>query len=83
MTSSSRPLDSATDATTREQIDALLDEALKESFPASDSIAIGSGTTAIKQNHRDRVAASKESPKADAEVRNVADGIANAGDTTA
>jgi hypothetical protein len=31
-----------------ERIDALLDEALEESFPASDSGAISSGITAIK-----------------------------------
>lgn len=35
-------------ATRRERIDALLDEALEESFPASDSGAISSSTTAIK-----------------------------------
>ena len=34
---------------TRERIDALLDEALQETFPASDSSAIGSGIAEIKQ----------------------------------
>jgi hypothetical protein len=38
----------------RERIDALLDEALAESFPASDPSAIGSGIAAIKQEHRER-----------------------------
>lgn len=41
-------------ATKRERIDALLDEALVESFPASDSSSISSGTTAIKNERRDR-----------------------------
>jgi hypothetical protein len=35
----------------RERIDALLDEALKETFPASDPLAIGSVTAAIKKEH--------------------------------
>jgi hypothetical protein len=48
-----------------EQIDALLDEALMESFPASDSSAIGSGTTAIKQNHHELHAAAESTPLAD------------------
>ena len=38
--------------TSRERIDALLDEALMESFPASDSSAIGSGMAAIKEERR-------------------------------
>lgn len=37
----------------RERIDALLDEALQETFPASDSSAIGSGLAAIKQEDRE------------------------------
>jgi hypothetical protein len=41
-------------SSSRQRIDALLDEALAESFPASDSSAIGSGTAAIKQEHRER-----------------------------
>lgn len=44
----------------RERIDALLDEALVESFPASDSSAIGSGTAAIKQEHRERRAEGRQ-----------------------
>lgn len=44
----------ASGATERERIDALLDEALKESFPASDSSSISSGTTAIKYEQRRR-----------------------------
>ena len=40
--------------TARERIDALLDEALKETFPASDSSAIGSGIAVIKQEQRER-----------------------------
>lgn len=50
-----RPSDPAP-ATERERIDALLDEALEESFPASDSGSISSGTTAIKNERRDRAA---------------------------
>lgn len=41
-------------ATRRERIDVLLDEALEESFPASDSSAISSSTTAIRNERRDR-----------------------------
>lgn len=55
MTISSKQPDAESEATARERIDALLDEALMESFPASDSCAIGSGTAAIKQNYRERV----------------------------
>lgn len=53
MGSSDKP-SPAPDASARERIDALLDEALKESFPASDSSAIGSGISAIKQEDRQR-----------------------------
>lgn len=42
------------ESTARERIDALLDQALTESFPASDSSAIGSSIAAIKQEDRDR-----------------------------
>lgn len=42
------------DRTSRERIDARLDEALAESFPASDSSAIVSSIASIKQEHRDR-----------------------------
>jgi hypothetical protein len=35
----------------RERIDALLDDALMDTFPASDPTAIGSGTAAIKKEH--------------------------------
>ena len=40
--------------TSRERIDALLDEALAETFPASDSSAIASGIALIKREHRER-----------------------------
>lgn len=53
---STKPSDHPTAPTTRrERIDLLLDEALEESFPASDSSAIGSSTTAIRNERRDRV----------------------------
>ena len=55
MTTSPKQHDAESDVTVRERIDALLDEALMESFPASDSCAIGSGTTAIKQEYREGV----------------------------
>jgi hypothetical protein len=45
--------DPASKPGSRERIDALLDEALAESFPASDSSAISSGVAAIKQEHRE------------------------------
>lgn len=47
-------------ATKRERIDALLDEALMESFPASDSIAISSGVAVIKEEHRNRDATDQQ-----------------------
>lgn len=47
-------------SSSRERIDALLDEALVESFPASDSSAIGSGIAAIKQEHRERKAEGRQ-----------------------
>jgi hypothetical protein len=37
----------------RERIDALLDEALMETFPASDPTAIGSGVAAIKKEQHE------------------------------
>lgn len=55
MTPSSKHPDPAAASTPRERIDALLDEALRESFPASDSSAIGTGTTAVKREHRERM----------------------------
>ena len=42
------------ESSVRERIDALLDQALAESFPASDSIAIGSSIAAIKHEARER-----------------------------
>jgi len=39
----------ALSASQRKRIDALLDAALAESFPASDSISISSGVKAIKE----------------------------------
>jgi hypothetical protein len=39
---------------TRRRIDELLDEALAETFPASDSTAINSSIAAIKQEHHER-----------------------------
>jgi hypothetical protein len=52
---STKPSDHLTaPATRRERIDLLLDEALEESFPASDSSAISSSTTAIRNERRDR-----------------------------
>lgn len=54
MTISSKQPDTESDASARERIDALLDEALMESFPASDSFAIGSSISAIKRDHRER-----------------------------
>ena len=36
----------------RERIDALLDEALQDTFPASDSSAIGSRIAVIEHEHR-------------------------------
>lgn len=41
--------DPTTGRSSRQRIDALLDEALEETFPASDSSAIGSGVAVIKQ----------------------------------
>lgn len=41
--------DPTTERSSRERIDALLDEALEETFPASDSSAIGSDVAVIKQ----------------------------------
>lgn len=61
-----------------EQIDALLDEALMESFPASDSSAIGSGTTAIKRNHRELNATDESTPPLDAEKPTIADDMPTA-----
>ena len=75
MTPTSKQPDPAPDGTSRERIDALLDEALKESFPASDSSAIGTGTSAIKQEHRERhgtdepAPADEPTPHVDAEGR--------------
>jgi hypothetical protein len=40
-------------ASRRERIDTLLDEALKESFPASDAISIAAGVAAIKEDDID------------------------------
>lgn len=59
MTQSPPHPDRTYEPSTRERIDALLDEALAESFPASDSIAIGSGVAAIKQEHREPGAAKR------------------------
>lgn len=53
MTQSPPYPDPASEPSSRERIDALLDEALAESFPASDSSAIGSGVAAIKRKHRE------------------------------
>ena len=64
----SKQPDPESDATARERIDALLDEALMESFPASDSCAIGSGTTAIKRSHRERLAANESAPLPDSDT---------------
>ncbi|MEO7065491.1 MAG: hypothetical protein ABI114_01150 [Rhodanobacter sp.] len=44
----------SSELSTRERIDALLDEALGETFPASDSSAIGSGIAMIKREGRER-----------------------------
>lgn len=63
MTQSSQHPDPPSEFSSRERIDALLDEALAESFPASDSSAIGSGTTAIKQEHRKRKARDRPKPQ--------------------
>jgi hypothetical protein len=58
---SKHPHPTPTPATSsRERIDALLDEALKESFPASDSSAIGSGIAAIKREDRERKAEGRQ-----------------------
>lgn len=54
MTQSPTASDPAPDRTARELIDAMLDEALAESFPASDSISIGSSIAAIKLEDRNR-----------------------------
>lgn len=62
MTQSSKHLDPKPEPGSRERIDALLDEALAESFPASDSIAIGSSIAAIKQEHREREGTDRSSP---------------------
>ena len=44
----------ASEPAVRKRIDALLDEELGETFPASDSSAIGSGIAVIKQESRER-----------------------------
>lgn len=49
MAQPSIPADPTTERSSRQRIDALLDEALEETFPASDSSAIGSGVAVIKQ----------------------------------
>lgn len=54
MTQSSPHADLIGEPSVRERIDALLDQALVESFPASDSISIGSSIAAIKQEDRQR-----------------------------
>lgn len=54
MTTFSNQSDVESQITARERIDALLDEALMESFPASDSCSISSGTRAIKQDYVER-----------------------------
>lgn len=58
MTQSSNHVDPirgpGSECTARERIDALLDEALKETFPASDSSAIGSGIAVIKREYREQ-----------------------------
>jgi hypothetical protein len=46
----------------RERIDALLDQALAKSFPASDSSAIGSSIAAIKQEDRERDDGDRSTP---------------------
>ena len=62
--------------TSRERIDALLDESLMESFPASDSSAIGSGIAAIKEERRAHDAAHKPTPPPDVGKRTVSGGSA-------
>lgn len=54
MTQAPNQGDPAHQPTTRERIDALLDQALAESFPASDSSAVGSSIAAIKEQDRER-----------------------------
>lgn len=49
MTQSPTHLDPTAESDVRTPINALLDEALAESFPASDSSAIGTGIAAIKK----------------------------------
>jgi hypothetical protein len=50
MTNTTKTKDGADRPASRsERIDTLLDEALKESFPASDAISIASGVAAIKR----------------------------------
>ena len=73
MTSSSKHPHPVPAATPRERIDALLDEALRESFPASDSSAIGTGTAAIKQEHRECSTAGGPTQQAGVAGRNIAD----------
>ena len=46
----------------RARIDALLDEALMATFPASDPTAIGSGTAAIKEELRELAKPAKPMP---------------------
>ena len=60
MTQPSKHPDRAPAPSSRERIDALLDEALVESFPASDSSAIGSGIAAVKREHRKRKAEGRQ-----------------------
>lgn len=53
MTLSPTHPDPTPEPSSRERIDALLDEALAELFPASNSSAIGTGIAAIKKEHRE------------------------------
>lgn len=72
MTQSSKHPHSVPAASPRERIDALLDEALRESFPASDSSAIGTGIAAIKQEYRECGTADETTQPADIAKRDVA-----------
>lgn len=54
MTTISKQPDAESRISARERADVLLDEALMESFPASDSCSISPGTRAIKQDYFQR-----------------------------